>query len=188
MIAPWTVLRAHRWPVTLLGFVALAGTGTWYGQVLVAVPFAEFPVPLSIVVMVFTAVVAPTPLYSSFPELEAALARERLLRAVRVGVVVAATTLSVAPAWTATPDPMDRHADLLLGLWMLTAAVVGTVALGELAWAPPLCIGAVAMVYGASQPTPLPGPVQALPVWPFVLLLGAACLVHVVHGPRRARW
>jgi hypothetical protein len=180
-----TRLAAHRWPTTAAVALALGLLAWWTRRSSVDFPVLQDPVPARALIGIGVGIVVQLPLYSSFPELEATLAREPRVRLVRVAAVLALVGATTAPAWAATADDPRWSANLVLAALLTALGLVCVVLLDDLGWTAPVALGLLAIVTDVGPLYPVSRALAAVPAFVVVLVLGAAAVVYVRRGPRR---
>lgn len=151
-----TEIVAHRWVSAASVSILLALVSALWGGLVVSLPLME-DVPLRLLIVVAATTVALLPLYSSFPELEATLPRERLLRPLRLLGSLALTALAVLPSLIPSPAA-ERRRELMYVGFLLALGYVAVVVFGALGWAAPLTAGVLGLVVDG-------GPAQRLSHW-----------------------
>lgn len=174
---------AHRWHTTIAAAVLIAIVGWTTRSTLIHVPFVSDAIPVRLLVIVCAVLVALTPLYSSFPELEAALPREPLLRATRALAGIALALVAVMPAWAPTGQPL-AGTELRLLLVLLTLSLVSLLLIGDLAWLVGLALGFTAIVVDVPPHLPVTTALEHVPLALLAITLAAAATAVTRYGPR----
>jgi hypothetical protein len=178
-------LHAHRWISSALWALALALTGWVTRGTLVDFPLVDGTLPARLVVALGAPVIAVTPLYSSFPEIEPGLVREPWLRGARVLLASTLALAAVLPAWlTGPPDPA-LHGDGVLFCLLLGAGIGSVIVLGELAWSVPLACGLLSLITDGGREQRLTRMLDRVPLGAAVAVLAVVAMVFVRYGPRR---
>lgn len=181
-------MLAHRWFIAVASAALLAVVSWGSRTAMVNLPVLAELVPARLLVSVAAVVVALTPLYSTFPELERSLVREPRTRVVRVAVAVALAFVAVLPGWlsaTVVPEWPIRT-DVALFLLLVACGLLALVVLGDLAWIVALSLGLLSIFADLTPQRPVTTFLAHTPISiPLVLLLlSAAALIW--RGPRMA--
>lgn len=181
-----SLARAHRWDFAISAAVILGVGGWWWRDTGVEMPLTSGVIPAPVLVMWAVVTVALTPLYSTFLDVEATLAREPRARLARVVLGSALALGTYLPAsfgqaadGEATGSPWSRLTALI------ALGIVSVVAVGDYAWMPVLAVGVLALIIdGANPARPVAEGLSRTGVIPMVLVLVAAIAVFVWRGPR----
>jgi hypothetical protein len=179
-------LKADRWPVAAGLAAALAVVGAAVRTQVVSFPLREGTVPFRLILTVACALIALTPLYSRYPELERSLVRERRTRAFRAlgGIVLA--WAACLPLLLGAPelDGSPTKVAWILAALLMVVGHSAVIVLGDAAWAAVLGVGVLSLIGDGGVSRPVTTVLLACPWWLAAVALAVSTALYVRYGPR----
>lgn len=175
-------LRSRRLPAIAAICAAVALAGALAADTSLRLPGLRRSLPLPVVVVLIASLVVTAPLADRFGGLEAAMPRARLDRALAGSTACALAVLACLPV-SASAGFRFPWSTLLA---LMTVGVLAVIALGPLAWLPPLVLGLTTIYIDFVYDQPIRSALDALPAPVLVAALAASVASYAAIGPRRS--
>lgn len=158
--------------------VALAGMSA--ADATLRLPGLSRSLPLSVVIVVVSALVVTTPLCNRFGGLEASMPRARLDRAMAGALACGLAILACLPVSAAAAGRFPWSPLLAI----MTIAVLAVIALGPLGWMPPTVLSLVTLYVDFNYAEPIRSALNAVGLLALSAALVASVLAYAALGPR----
>lgn len=173
-------LRSRRLTTVAAACAALALAGMSAADATLQLPGLRRSLPLSVVIVVVSALVVTTPLYNRFGGMETSMPRARVDRAMAGALACGLAVLACLPVSAAAAGRFPWSPLLAI----MTIAVLAVTALGPLGWMPPTALSLVTLYVDFNNAEPIRSALDAIGLPALSTALVASVLTYAAIGPR----
>lgn len=173
-------LRSRRLIAVAVACAVVALAGMSAADATLRLPGLRRSLPLSVIVVVVSALVVTTPLCNRFGGLEASMPRARLDRAMAGVLACGLAVLACLPVGVAAAGRFPWSPLLAL----MTIGVLAVIALGPLGWMPPTVLSLVTLYVDFNYAEPIRSALDAIGLFALSAALVASVLAYAAVGPR----